>query len=88
MISYGYAYSVRATLSEEWYDTRKYEEFTLPKGYYTSLKIEIGSAEGQNWWCSLFPPLCFVDVSSGIIDETSEKKLKENLSKEEFSPPL
>ena len=58
MISYGYAYSVRATLSEEWYDTRKYEEFTLPKGYYTSLKIEIGSAEGQNWWCVAYPPLC------------------------------
>ncbi len=39
---------------------------------------------GQNWWCSLFPPLCFTDISSGIVDETSENNLKNNLTNEEF----
>lgn len=54
----GYSYSVRVTLSEEWYDTREYESFTLPKGVYTSLRIIIGEGEGKNWWCVMFPPLC------------------------------
>ena len=40
---------------------------------------------GQNWWCSLFPPLCFVSVSSGIVDEEGEEYLKENLSDEEYA---
>ncbi len=42
------------------------------------------SQNGQNWWCSLFPPLCFTDISSGIIDEESDKTLQENLDKEEY----
>ena len=54
----GYQYGADVTLGVEWYDTREYETFTMPKGYYTSLKIEIGSAEGQNWWCVAYPPLC------------------------------
>lgn len=54
----GYDYTVRAELVEEWYDTRKYEDFTLPKGYYASLKIIIGKGEGKNWWCVMYPPLC------------------------------
>ena len=52
---------------------------------YDGLKIEIGEAKGQNWWCSLFPPLCFVDISSGVIDEETEKNLKNNLSEEDFA---
>lgn len=54
----GYDYEVRATLSEEWYDTREYEDFTLPAGYYTSLRVIIGDGDGKNWWCVMYPPLC------------------------------
>ncbi len=54
----GYSYSARVTLTEEWYDTRSYKDFTLPCGRYTSLRILIGDAEGQNWWCVMYPPLC------------------------------
>ncbi len=66
-------------LTEEWYETREYEDFTLPKGYYTSLKIVIGDGEGKNWWCVMYPPLC-LDIASensssddGIIDYTNEE---------------
>ena len=55
---YGYSYSVAVTLTEEWYDTREYENFTLPCGYYTSLRVIIGDGEGKNWWCVMYPPLC------------------------------
>lgn len=54
----GYDYEARATLSEEWYDTREYEDFTLPAGYYTSLRVIIGNGDGKNWWCVMYPPLC------------------------------
>lgn len=54
----GYDYGVRATLTEEWYDTREYDGFTLPAGYYTSLRVIIGEGEGKNWWCVMYPPLC------------------------------
>ncbi|MBE6530714.1 MAG: stage II sporulation protein R [Ruminococcaceae bacterium] len=54
----GYDYTVRIELSEEEYPTRNYESFCFPSGSYTSLRVLIGEAEGQNWWCVLFPPLC------------------------------
>ena len=75
----GYTYSVKATLTEEWYETREYESFTLPCGYYTSLRIIIGEGEGKNWWCVMYPPLC-MDIASenapaddGIIDYSKEE---------------
>lgn len=54
----GYDYSVTATLGKEWYDTRVYDDFTMPRGVYTSLQIIIGEGEGKNWWCVMYPPLC------------------------------
>lgn len=57
----------------------------FPLGFYDALKIEIGEAKGQNWWCVMFPPLCFVDVSSGIVPDESKSIIKDNLSKEEYS---
>ena len=57
----------------------------MPAGYYDALRVEIGEAQGQNWWCVMFPPLCFVDVSSGIVPEESKKVMEENLNEEEFA---
>ena len=54
----GYCYQASAVIGTEWYDTRDYGEFSLPKGYYTSLRIIIGDGDGQNWWCVMYPPLC------------------------------
>ncbi len=75
----GYSYNAKATLSEEWYDTREYEDFTLPSGYYKSLRIIIGDGDGKNWWCVMYPPLC-MDIATerapsddGVIDYTSEE---------------
>ena len=54
----GYAYPVTVRLGEEDYPTRTYESCAFPAGRYVSLRVCIGEAEGQNWWCCLFPPLC------------------------------
>ncbi len=54
----GYSYPVEVTLGEEQYPEREYDGFSLPAGRYTSLRVLIGEAEGRNWWCVLYPPLC------------------------------
>lgn len=54
----GYNYPVSVKLEESFFGTRVYDEFTLPAGVYDALKIEIGDAEGKNWWCVLFPGIC------------------------------
>lgn len=81
----GYDYDVNIEIGNYYFPTKYYGNISLPAGNYDALKIEIGEAKGQNWWCSLFPPLCFVGVSSGIVDEEGQEYLKENLSDEEFS---
>lgn len=81
----GYNYSINLEVGNFYFPTKEYGNISLPAGYYDALKIEIGEAKGKNWWCSLFPPLCFVDISAGIIDEEAEEYLKENLSEDEFS---
>ncbi len=81
----GYSYSANIEIGNFYFPTKYYGNISLPAGNYDALKIEIGKAEGQNWWCSLFPPLCFVSVSSGVVDEEGEEYLKENLSDEEFA---
>lgn len=80
----GYNYPVYIEIGNFYFPTKYYGNISLPAGNYDALKIEIGEAKGQNWWCSLFPPLCFVSVSSGVIDKEGEEYLKENLSEEEF----
>ncbi len=58
-------YTASVTLTEEYYPRKSYEDFTLPAGNYTSLKIELGQAEGKNWWCVLFPQVCLGTAKSG-----------------------
>lgn len=81
----GYSYDVKIELGNFYFPTKKYYNLSLPAGNYDSLKIIIGNGNGQNWWCSLFPPLCFIDISSGVIESEEKNLLKENLSNEEFT---
>ncbi len=80
----GYNYSVKINIGNFYFPTKYYGNISLPAGYYDGIKIEIGEAKGQNWWCSLFPPLCFVDISSGIVDEEDLEDLENNLNDEEY----
>jgi stage II sporulation protein R len=81
----GYDYDVDIKIGNFAFPTKTYGDISLPAGNYDALRVEIGEAQGQNWWCVMFPPLCFVDVSSGIVPEESKEVMKENLSDEEFS---
>ena len=81
----GYYYDVNIKIGNFSFPTKIYGDITLPSGYYDALRIEIGEAKGQNWWCVMFPPLCFVDVSSGIVPNESKEIMKQDLSDEEFT---
>ena len=80
----GYNYEVKLNIGNFAFPTKTYGDISFPAGFYDALKIEIGKADGQNWWCVMFPPLCFVDVTSGIVPEDSKEIIKESLSDEEY----
>ena len=80
----GYDYPVKVSIGNFAFPSKKYGDITLPPGYYDALKIEIGEAAGQNWWCVMFPPLCFVDVTSRVVPEESKEIMKDNLTDEEY----
>ena len=76
----GYDYSVDVTLTEEWYDTREYDGFTLPRGIYSSLQIIIGNGEGENWWCVMYPPMCLeLATESAPQDDAAINYTKEEI---------
>ncbi len=66
--AHGLTYDVKATLSEEWFDTRAYGDFTLPAGRYTAVRITLGEGKGQNFWCMLYPALCTAPAMGEKID--------------------
>lgn len=80
----GYTYNVAIGLKYSNFPAKQYSSVVLPAGEYKALKIVIGEGKGKNWWCVMFPPLCFVDEENGIIDEKTDKKLQEILSPEEY----
>ncbi|MBO5413511.1 MAG: stage II sporulation protein R [Clostridia bacterium] len=81
----GYNYPVSVEIGNFSFPTKNYGDVSLPAGYYDALRVKIGEAKGQNWWCVMFPPLCFVNVSSGIVPEESKELMKEELNDEEYS---
>ncbi len=64
----GYNYDVSVYVDKEYFNTREYDEITLPSGIYNALKIEIGEAKGHNWWCVMFPAICLPAVSDDEIN--------------------
>lgn len=80
----GYNYPVTVEIGNFEMPTKKYGDISFPEGYYDALRVKIGKANGQNWWCVMFPPLCFVDSSTGIVSDSSKQTLKETLSKENY----
>lgn len=55
----GFCYTAKARLDNEYFPTRKYDDVTVPDGYYDALIIELGTGTGDNWWCVIYPPLCY-----------------------------
>ncbi|MDF2616014.1 MAG: stage sporulation protein [Sedimentibacter sp.] len=85
----GYDYKVNVYYGNYKFPRKLYEDIVLPEGYYDSVRIEIGMSQGNNWWCVMFPPLCFVDFgknedSPPVFEVETENRLKEVLTEEEI----
>lgn len=80
----GYDYPVSASVTKDFFPTKVYGDVVFPPGDYEALRIVIGNGEGRNWWCVMFPPLCYVDITRGIVSEDGKQQLKLNLPEEEY----
>lgn len=80
----GYDYPVSILLGEEQYPTRNYENCCFPGGTYVSMRVCIGEAEGQNWWCVLFPPLCLGAASAQDGDSNEDAFISVGLTGEQY----
>lgn len=81
----GKEYPVKVVLGKYPFPTKAYGDVALPAGNYQALRIIIGEGIGSNWWCVLFPPLCFVDVTHGTIPDSVKEDLRNSLTDEEYS---
>lgn len=80
----GCTYPVRAELTECYFPRKSYGDCTFPAGRYQALRLCIGRAEGRNWWCVLFPNLCFIDSVHAVLPGEQKQKLKNVLTEEEY----
>lgn len=78
-------YGVKATIGNYGFPTKTYGDISLPAGEYQALRVVIGNGAGANWWCVLFPPLCFVDATHGVIPDSVKQDLKASLTTEEYN---
>lgn len=83
----GFDYKAKVYVDNEYFNTRVYNSITLPSGFYNALKIELGQAQGHNWWCVMFPAICLPSVSENeiynVLDDDEIDLVKSN-SKYEF----
>lgn len=78
IIANGYNYKIDAKIVNMYFDTKSYGNYTMPAGKYDALRIYIGNAEGKNWWCVLYPPLCIPAASQKV-------KIQEKLNSKEIN---
>ncbi|RKD33530.1 stage II sporulation protein R [Thermohalobacter berrensis] len=82
--SWGKNYDVNVYFGDYNFPTKSYGNFTLPAGKYEAVRVVIGEGKGENWWCVMFPPLCFIDVTHGITNPKVKKELKGLLTDDEY----
>ena len=80
----GFMEDVSVYFEKSYFPVKSYGDVTFPAGYYEAFRVDIGDAEGKNWWCVLYPPLCFVDAVYGVVPENSKEKLAGVLTDEEY----
>ena len=80
----GYEYPVKAEVTTCDFPDKSYGDITFPAGEYEALRIEIGQAKGQNWWCVLYPNLCFIDAVHAVVPDEGKADLKEVLEEDTY----
>ena len=72
----GFDYEAEVTVDREYFDTRVYDDFTLPAGVYNSIRITIGQGNGHNWWCIVFPSVCLSACSKSMDDYLTDEEME------------
>ena len=81
----GYTYGVTVEVENIFFNNRQYDDITMPAGNYDALRVLIGEGAGQNWWCVMFPSLCFVDESKSDVNSDNLKQEIENIKPKEIN---
>ncbi len=85
LIEEGVDYGISVTTGRFYFPTKKYENITLPAGEYDAVRVVLGEGSGQNWWCVMYPPLCFNDSAIGQADKKSLDILKGSMNSFEYN---
>lgn len=80
----GFAYKAKAKLVNGYFPEKRYGDILFPEGNYEGLRIELGKASGHNWWCVLYPNLCFMDTTCAVVSDEGKEELKEALEEDEY----
>ena len=81
----GFDYGVSAEVTTCYFPEKRYGDVVFPDGDYEALRIELGKALGHNWWCVLYPNLCFIDTTCAVVSEEGKEELEEVLEEDEYA---
>lgn len=80
----GFSYRAHAGVTKCYFPEKRYGDITFPSGRYEALRIRLGKASGHNWWCVLYPNLCFMDTTCAVVSDEGKEELKEALEEDEY----
>ena len=81
----GRPYEIKTMFVRFAFPTKVYGDLSFPAGYYNAVRVVIGSGEGKNWWCVMFPPLCMMNATTGKLTDDSKLLLRNSIGQEDFS---
>lgn len=81
----GFDYKARAKVVNGYFPEKRYGDMVFPEGNYEGLRMELGKASGHNWWCVLYPNLCFIDTTCAVVSDEGKEELKETLKEDEYA---
>ena len=84
----GYDYPAHMEVTECYFPSKTYGDMVFPCGTYDAVRVEIGKGKGHNWWCVLYPPLCFVDSTYAVVPDSSREILRESLDAADYQALL
>lgn len=84
----GFSYRADASVEMTYFPTKTYGQYTFPEGEYLALKVNLGESRGHNWWCVLYPNMCFRGSVYEVVEEDAKESLREVLSEEEYEAIL
>lgn len=84
----GVSYPVKLELAKDYFPAKAYGDMVFPSGTYDAVRITIGSGKGHNWWCVLYPSLCYTDALHAVVPDSSRRTLSSLLAEDDYDALL